>query len=204
MIFLRNYKSSSTVKNSSNDYVCNRIVSKSFNLQKNLYEHESRKTCETDTFIKFRKDIKFGDSPLSLWLKLGKSSYEYVRKSNYKYKILLYKTYLGKIKTKIEYHFFNNKLFFVSYSFSDVLSYNNIIQTLNKKYKLNESISLEKIKVIDKQGTVMYLDRLFEFTINYISGDQSIISDIEEKLSLNISLDNKKEKKQLDILFENL
>lgn len=165
------------------DYFFNRLVLKTFNISKYTNVHKSKKGLSSDTDITFDNDINFGDSPFSIWRKLGNSSFKYERKGDYRHKILLYKLYIGNYKTKIEYHFFNKQLFFITYTFPDLNDYSKLKNMIKNKYLDDTNINLEDHKIMDRNNNILYLDTSMEFTLNYFTGNEYIIDHIEGKLS---------------------
>lgn len=165
-----------------NNYLYTKMALKSHYLSNNVHVHQDKKQFFSPIEFKLKNNLKFGISPLMLRFKLGKPFYSYERDSNYKYKILLYKSYIGKYKTKVEYHFFDKKLFFVTYTFSESDNFKTITSILKNKYKIGKNISIEDIKIIDKNKNIIYVDKTFDFTINYLTGDNQLIQAINEKI----------------------
>ena len=166
--------------------------------------HKEKNALYSTEKISFSDKISFGDSPFSLWLKSGKSSFKYEKREEYRHKIVLYKVYFGNYKAKIEYHFFNKKLFFITYSFPELKDPEKVINMIKKKYKIDASIDLETSKIIDANNNILYLDTSLEFTINYFTGDKFIVDSIEGKLIDIVKNIKQKELLSDRILFENL
>lgn len=86
--------------------------------------------------------------------------------------VLFYKQCMGGHKTKIEYHFFKNQLFFYGYIFSyvDKKQVQEIRTIIKEKYRVDEDISENDVKLIDEFGNVIQLKWDVYFTVQYFLG----------------------------------
>lgn len=186
------------------DYFFNRLVLKTINIKEYINVHKTKLVIQSPTSISFSNKINFGDSPFKVAIRIGTPFFKYERKGDYRHKIFMYKIYLGNYKAKLEYHFFNKKLFFITYSFPDLSDTKKVIGILKKKYKLEDTIDLEVYKIKDAQNNILYLDTSLEFTINYLTGNRSILDAIEGRLEDIIKNKERLERKSDKMLFDSI
>ncbi len=123
--------------------------------------------------------------------KYGNSHYKIINKDLLGIKILFFKRKIGKYKTKLEFHFFNKKLFFYTYNFSDlnIEDKNEIKEIIKKKY-LVKNFNY----IIDKSNTIITLNDNVNFSISYLCNNKIILEKIIKSIDF-INGEHKNQKK---------
>ncbi|MBL7996788.1 hypothetical protein JNM05_15585 [bacterium] len=113
-----------------------------------------------------------------------------------KNQILFYKFLLGGHKTKCEMHFFKNKMFLFTYTFSYLTPNDKIklVESLSKKY-LSKSIDLKNICITDEQGNKIFLHDSSDFIIYYLAAKSDFFKEAE--LIITREKDQNKKKSEL-------
>ena len=176
----------SFVLNRNNKYYSkNYYQTKSFAIYHNLesltklFDCSKLEVIETKTPIFLNKNIEFGSNQKTVKKKIGKPSFKFFRTlSSLDFKILLYRMYLGGYKAKQEVHFYEDSLYYFNYIFSYLSTSDkeNIKKLLCKKY-LQEGCELKGKVIIDKYRNKLYITENVDFTINYLTGDISILKE---------------------------
>jgi hypothetical protein len=126
--------------------------------------------------------------------KFGKPRYNIICKKLLGIKIMLFKQNVGAHKTKLEFHFKDEILFFYSYTFSNInnVDKNEIIQIIQDKY-LDKGSSYEKVNryIIDKSNNIIFLNDDIRFSIYYLCDNKVDLEQIQKFIYLQ------KEEKQI-------
>jgi hypothetical protein len=138
--------------------------------------------------------------------KNGKPNYKIVYDDLLKIKVLFYRQKMGKHKTKLEFHFLKNSLFFYTYTFTylNFEDKNEIIQILKEKYFVNKSQDIIDNYIVDKNNNSIILDDGIVFSIYYICGNRIAWGKILEYIDLNKVKDVNKHKSYRKILYKKL
>ncbi len=181
------------------DYYYERILTKyhgteEFNklLERNLISLHSKADIK----------LEFGDSCLEIKEKYGvpdfKFKFKYKESSIINHKIYFYRLKMGEYKTKCEMHFFDNKLFYKSYTLN-YLTHDDkckIIDTISHKY-LDKPFLHKTTKIVDSYGKVILIEDVVDFTIFYLDSGSEFFVNLE-------SLNNKKGKeKENQVIYVN-
>ncbi len=193
------------------DYYYMRIISKyssPSSYLKLLSNINSKKVINTKRPIRFSSSIKFGTNIWKFLIKMGKPNFWLIEKYNEKDAdviILLYKMLLGIYKAKIEFHFYNNRLFMYTITLSNLSSNDieKIIEIMNKKYQLQE---MNKQKLTQYTITNNYHDYITisllgdkELSLQYFNSKHQAFRVFKE-LSLETEKRRKKYEKKMETI----
>ncbi len=126
---------------------------------------------ETDLEIQLIENKKDNEiNKKDIIRKYGRPDYNFICKDLIKIEILFYRQKLGSHKTKMEFHFFKNKLFLYTYKFSYLTTEERyeIIEIINEKYLEKQSVNIINNYIVDKNQSILMLDDTVEFTIKYL------------------------------------
>lgn len=133
----------------------------------------NKKSISTITDIKFLGDIK--NEAITIWKLVGRygSPSRYISAETGHNKILIYKLELGGYRVKSEFHFYRNKLFYVSHSFPYIVAkeFPEIIKVILEKYQIPE-IEAKNIftsYIIDSKENVISFRNDMIFSLNYFN-----------------------------------
>lgn len=141
------------------------------------------------------EDIRLSDtfdcfeiSPKEAIAKFGKPNFKAIqKKKNFSTDIMLYRLNLGKHKSKLELHFYNNKLAYYCYrlSYLNVSDINELQSVLGDKYLNSKVVNLENHYIKDQHNNVVHLYREGDLLVRYISTTsplfQFLKNDLEEQ-----------------------
>jgi len=138
--------------------------------------------------------------------KYGKPNYKIIYKDLLEIKILFYKHKISRHKTKLEFHFFKNNLFFYNYTFS-YLNHEDkdeIIKIFKEKYFVEKYHNMINSYIIDKNNNYIIMDDNIYFSINYLCGKNIAWEKILEYTYLKKIKDVNKHKKHRKLLYDKL
>ena len=138
--------------------------------------------------------------------KYGKYNYKITNEDLLEIDILFYRLKLGKHKTKLEFHFFENTLFFYTYTFSHLNTEdkNEIKQIIQKKYLEEESQDIFKNYIVDKSKNIILLSDNIDFSIYYICDNKIALERILKHIDLKNAKIKSKEKVYKKTLYRRL
>jgi len=142
---------------------------------------------ETDTEISLVDNKKLQEIRIKdIVKKYGKFNYKITNEDLFEIDILFYKLKLGKHKTKLEFHFFENTLFFYTYTFSHLNAEdkNEIKQIIQKKYLEEKTLNLFKNYIVDKNKNIIILNENIDFSISYLCNNKIAIEKILKHIDL--------------------
>jgi len=115
---------------------------------------------------------------------------------SYNITIIFYRIILGGYKTKLEFHFVNNELFFYNYHFSYLndSDRHKLLKILEKKYLNNNTFKWKNDFIVDKENSIITLENSINFKINYIVQNKDFFNQIK-KIVLQQKLKNNLKKK---------
>jgi len=138
--------------------------------------------------------------------KYGKYNYKITNEDLLEIDILFYRLKLGKHKTKLEFHFFENTLFFYTYTFSHLNTEdkNEIKQIIQKKYLEEESQDIFKNYIVDKSKNIILLSDNIDFSIYYICDNKIALERILKHIDFKKAKIKSKEKVYKKTLYRRL
>ena len=128
-------------------------------------------------------NISFGSSVKKVKKRMGKPSFALNNSSIIpKHDVLFYKTSINKFKLLIQFHFIENKLFFVCnqiYTSDELLmpDKQKIVSLLTEKYCHHplDTESTVFVKLTDKRNNLIFTNDDFSFYIYYLTGDPKTV-----------------------------
>lgn len=128
----------------------------------------SRPNVKTNQHINFSDKINFG-ATIKQVKKIKPNPTKSVNVNNNCH-ILFYKTKIGNIRTNLELHFFSNKLFFYSYSFSNTIDTDKILDLLKEKYlSVKSDVNLNFHNITDEFNNYVLVNNEMDLTIKYVA-----------------------------------
>jgi hypothetical protein len=153
----------------------------------------------TDFEISLIKDLSFTNITRKLVLRrFGKPYYKHkIKETEFEIELFIYKIFIGKYKTKLETHFFNDTLFYYTFTFSLNLETqkNEIIRIFEKKYSKGNEIDVNNQYIKDKHQSVVIVDNSLELKIHYLNSTSAILSLIHLQEQLKKQRESKSVKK---------
>ena len=147
-------------------------------------KNSAKQVVYSETNIKFN-NIELGASLYDFMEKQESPRYEI--KNTYleliKHTVLFYKEQIGRHKAFSQYHFIDNSLFWGVYLFINKLDNNEIGEiekVLKKKYNIQDDVNLKNAILIDSNNNKLELNNEIYSTINYVSGNEKIIEELEK------------------------
>lgn len=125
---------------------------------------------KTTTGISFLKDVKSGATVKEVLSHLPTVRNEILSNGAIHVKVIFYKMFIGPYRVKCHIHFFEDKMFLCSYTFSYLKEgeREKVMAILQKKYlHTTEHYSGEVIS--DPDSNCIYVESGLELTINYLS-----------------------------------
>jgi len=162
---------------------------------------------ETDTEISLVDNKKLQEIRIKdIVKKYGKFNYKITNEDLFEIDILFYKLKLGKHKTKLEFHFLENTLFFYTYTFSHLNAEdkNEIKQIIQKKYLEEKTLNLFKNYIIDKNKNIIILNENIDFSISYLCNNKIAIEKILKHIDLKKVENETKDKRYNKTLYKRL
>ena len=148
------------------------------------YKNPEKETVYSETNIRFN-NIELGISLKSFMENNDSPRYEIT--NNYleliKHTVLFYKDQIGKHKAFTQYHFINDILFWGVYLFNNKLDNNEILEiekVLKSKYNIQDNVNFKNTLLTDINKNKLELTNEIFTTINYMSGNEKIISELEK------------------------
>jgi len=168
----------------------------------NLIERvEKMDEIKTNVVIEFIDNKKLNEVVINDVIKeYGSSNYKIISEDLLGVEILFYKLKLGEYKMKLEFHFFNDKLFFYSYTFSmnSVKNKNEIIKIIKDKYSVQGLSDKGKNYIIDDNKNMILSNHDINFSIYYLCNPKKIKENIAERI------DEKEVDRYKELLFSKL
>lgn len=160
------------------------------NIEMQLFDHKK------DNEISKKDVIRNFDRP----------NYSFVCEALKEIEILFYRRKLGSHKTKLEFHFFKNKLFLYTYKFSYLSSEDRkeIIEILDEKYLEKQNVSIQNSHIEDKNHNIIMLRDNLEFSIKYLDKNSIAFKTILKQDTLRKFKVETKRKSDKEILYEML
>lgn len=193
------------------EYYYERLLEKSKDLSiyTGLLEHIKRKKSKaSNKSIGFSKNISFGDVSKKYILKrFGQPKYKFFNLSLLNVNVFFYRIMLGGHKVKFELHFYKDKLFHYSYTFSylNKVSKKQIIEMLEKKYINGEHLDFKEDYIHDMNDSTISFSGNHDFTINYINNIYSIFFENAQQQRVDkINEEEKRKQKKFIQMFNRL
>ena len=146
---------------------------------------ESQSPLFTENEISLSAPKIFSETNIKYILKnYGKPHFRVTQKQDvFEVEILFYRIFIGKYKTKLELHFYNDQLFFFCYTFSYLKEENTqeIISIMQEKYLEGKPIDTKTNYIIDRHESIIQFCHDVDFTLNYISTRNKIFLDLQER-----------------------
>ena len=204
-IFFRN-----RLNDYSRDYYYEEILDKYSNGQfyKNLNEklgNLSKKRTTVDIKVFENKNFD-GVFMKNVFRQYGKSNYKVKNEDFPAICILFYKRRIGKYKVKMEFHFYNNKLFFVSYNFPYVSdeSYYEVVRVITDKYLEDSCRDLSDIYIIDRNNNIILPDNVFGFSVYYFRPDGNTFNSVLKYMDALIAKNRLRGEMSRKVLYDRL
>jgi hypothetical protein len=165
-----------------------------------FYQLDDRKKVNTHRVILFTHKKKPNESDYRYLIRrFGKSSNKFNKNhSPVHTKILFYKLKIGGFRTYVEFHLFNDNLFFVNYKFSKLNTNDKtkILNIIKYKYLKGKDFKMAQQYIMDvNHNALMVADNIY-FEINYIATQDSFFKIAKEQ---NMLL----EQKQKELIYLN-
>jgi hypothetical protein len=111
---------------------------------------------------------------------------------------LLYKTYIGKHRATFELHFYNDKLYYYSYSFSMLNNAEKkaIADLIKRKYINTEIESIDRCFIQDTHGAQIFINDGVNFSIDYL-----LEPAIEFKKKAKVAIKDEESEKEVEEYF---
>ncbi|MDB4297685.1 hypothetical protein N9901_02905 [Flavobacteriaceae bacterium] len=129
---------------------------------------KGRDVVHTDIPIHYAKDIVFGTSKQEVVNKLGKP-YIHIDDLTIKgIELFLYKTYIGKLKAKLEFHFHENSLFYFTIRIHNTSDQDlkTVGDILLKKYGI--TTTSDNLCIQDPNGAVLFSESFMTLKLHYL------------------------------------
>ncbi len=145
--------------------------------------------------------------------KYGKPNYKIIYEDLFEIKVLFYRQKLGEHKTKVEFHFFRNNLFFYTYTFPylNLENKNEIIQMIKEKYLegksediINNFITSNLSYIVDKNKNIILYNDSIDFSIYYYCDNKKIMEKIMESIDFMKVKNEIKQKRNKLMLYKRL
>jgi hypothetical protein len=152
-----------------------------------IEEIKSKAEIKTNIDVKLIKDKKLKEINLTdIVREFGEPLHKVICKDLLGIQILLFKQSLGGYKTKLEFHFLNDILFFYSYTFSNIKNEekNDIIQIIKQKYLNERSYDIVNNYIVDKENNMILLNDNIRFSIYYFCDNKLDLEQIQEVIYL--------------------
>ena len=162
---------------------------------------EKMDEIKTNVAIEFIENKKLNEVVIKDVIKeYGSSNCKIISEDLLGVEILFYKLKLGKYKMKLEFHFFNDKLFFYSYVFSmnNVKDKNEIIKIIKDKYSVKGLSDKGSNYIIDDNKNIILTNNDINFSIYYLCNPKMIKENFVERI------DEKEVDKYKELLFSKL
>ncbi|MCK5814519.1 MAG: hypothetical protein KAH07_01100 [Flavobacteriaceae bacterium] len=132
----------------------------------------------------------------------GKPNSKFVFKNLLGIEVLIFKRKIGAYKYHLEFHFFNNNLFFYTYIFLDFNKEKDITEMIKEKYidETNQLYDKKNNFIIDKNNNIILLNDNIPFSVYYLCDNKIVLDKITKHLDLtktNIKNKHTKHKKTL-------
>ena len=137
-------------------------------------------SLQTELNITSTLSYEFGSSFNDVKRSLSISKFGILNNNLLNTKILYYRIILDGHRTKCQLHFFDNKLFMCTYTFSYLSrdQRKEMIQSIRQKY-ISEPVNYLRQNIIDDQNVYIQFDDVVELTISYLSLDSDIFNVIK-------------------------
>ena len=162
---------------------------------------------ETNTEIQFMDNKKNNEiNKECIIRKYGIPSYKFIYEPLPEIEVLFYRQKLGSHKTKLELHFFKNKLFLYTYTFShlSLKDKNEIIKIIKEKYLERECKDIINYNIVDKNKNIIMLNDGVDFSIKYSRKNNIDLETILKNNEFQNSKEENKRKRDKKILFKRL
>ncbi|MBN2173900.1 MAG: hypothetical protein JW731_07205 [Bacteroidales bacterium] len=166
------------------DYYYDKLLTKYENPEfySKLDETDQLRKIPSKQTIRVKDDLNFGISYQEVIDKHGKPNCILKKDRNSKFQILFYRVKVGGHKTKCEYHFYNNRLFFFTYIFAYLTKEekNEITKMVGKKYADDALFEPESQIIIDVTENFIMVENGVDYSILYVSGEKEIFQQIKK------------------------
>jgi hypothetical protein len=136
--------------------------------------------------------------------KNGKPNYKATIENLAEVEILFYRIKFGDHKSRVEFHFFNNSLFFYSFTFShhNGNCKKELIQIINEKYLEGKPIDMNSNYIIDKNNNVIMLKDDVQTSIYYLMDEKIILDNIFPLIEMIKNKNKNRQKKNRKTLYQ--
>lgn len=157
----------------SKEYYYTRIFHKYDRLEAYLALYHKCRTNEnfkTTSGISFLDGIRSGAGIKEVVSMIPSVRHDILNNEAHHIKVVFYKMVIGDHRVKCHIHFFDGKMFLCSYTFSYLKEgdLDKITATLQKKY-LPDIVNYSGQIITDPDGNCIYVEKGVELTINYLS-----------------------------------
>lgn len=100
-------------------------------------------------------------------------------------KVFFFREKIGKHKAKVEFHFYEGKLFLYTYTFSYLNKEDKaeLIDVIHDKYLVNQEVELNGNYIQDESDNIILLNDKVEFMISYMKDKKLALDKISDYLS---------------------
>jgi hypothetical protein len=180
----------------SKEYYSSRIFRKYDRLDAYLALYikcDKPENLKTATEIGFLKGLKFGAGIKEVISALPSPRYEVLDNGAFKIKVIFYKIVIGEYRVKCHIHFFDDRMFLCSYTFSYLKEgeQEKVTGILKKKY-LPDMPVYSGQTISDGYGNCICLDTSVDLTFNYLSLKDGLYEGIRQYKE---EADNQKEER---------
>ena len=196
--------------NYSRSYYYNRLLDgyKSIQLYlKLMNDLKNTNGIETNTKIQLIDNKKNNEiNKKNIIKKYGNPNYKFICEDLSEIEILSYRQKLGSHKTRLEFHFYKDNLFFHTYTFSYLSpkEKNEIIKIIKDKYLGREYRDIKGHHIVDKNQNIILLNDIFDFSIKYSNKNNIVLETILNHNEFQKSKDENKRKRDKEILYKGL
>ena len=134
----------------------------------------------TEKEIRFRDNLKPGSKTKSVIRKLLKPLIDYHSKGLLKTRILLYNIRYRGFSAQTEFHFFENKLFYIECNLGDLSSFERVelLDEIKGYYDINFT-ETETWKITDEHESIICINNFDEFKIIFADTGNTIFKELE-------------------------
>ncbi|RPH33756.1 MAG: hypothetical protein EHM93_03720 [Bacteroidales bacterium] len=168
---------------------------------------QSKQNIVSQRLISFNKNEFKNTTKQDVYKQYGKPNYQIKTNKVLKTELFFYRVFIGGHRVKLDLHFYNNSLFFYSYTFSYLREDEKyqIVNLIEKKYLDEKPFDYNNFVIIDGKQSIINIIDSMDFTINYICCiTSSIFQRVETAISNEKLAAAKKQKMVADELFQKL
>jgi len=155
--------------------------------------------------IVFKGEIDFNSSIKQVIECLGKPRYTVQDDNFLNYKILHYKSSINSLKNRSQLHFYNHIFFYgiQIFPYISAKQTEELFSLLKIKYALPANAELP-LKIVDNQDNILFVSNNIYLTLEYISGNEQLINNLQAEYSQNLQNKEKREYGKVQQLMESL